>query len=171
MVPLISADKNLAIGFRYNNRFYFDFKSNFGWWGRDKPSNPSTANYYNTDISHVITMTDNNLIQSEAHIDKFDAVYVLNAGYNYPLVKSKKITISLFAGIGLALTREVIYDRYVNDYDWSSFQGTWWAEKRNPNTNVNINAGIELAFRNGGGILLGMDSYTSSLHVGYVIQQ
>ena len=152
----LSTDKNLNIGWKWtsNSGIYIDLKSNFGAWGNDKPENSNTPNFYDQSQSHVMTMTDNNLVQPNAFIDEFDTVAILNGGYNIPIFRTNNSTISLFGGVGVIYRHQVTYDRYVNNDDpsWSSFNGTWWLVKPKTKTNINVNSGLELSFKDGFGV-------------------
>ena len=74
--------------------------------------------------------------------------------------------------MGVIYRHQVTYDRYVNNDDpsWSSFNGTWWLVKPKTKTNINVNSGLELSFKDGfGGVMIGYDSYTSAINVGITI--
>ena len=155
----LSTDKNLNIGWKWtsNSGIYIDLKSNFGLWAKDKPSDYDSAF---DDLDWILY--DMNSTFQDRTVDESSSVYVLNVGYNSPLLKTKSITLSLFTGPGLAIISEKTYDRYRPEF----LNKNYYHSSKEIKTEFNINAGLELSFKDGFGGMIGYDSYTSAINLG-----
>ena len=106
---LVGLDENIPFGARLGlKNFYIDFKSNFGMYAKNEPSDYDSA----FDDYSWVTNTMNGTYQ-DSSVDSSASVYVLNLGLNLPLVKTSSTTLSLFGGPGMYIANQVTYDRYL----------------------------------------------------------
>ena len=159
--PIIGFGNDFLIGSRLQVFFvYLDIKTNFGLWGRDKPSDYDRAF---DDLDWITNDMQGYFLDSTT--DESSATYILNLGYTIPILKSKNSYFSIFIGPGLAMVNEVKYDRYTEQY----LNENYYHTTKKLKTNFNINLGVELKLRDTLGVLFGVDSYNSSMFVGVSI--
>ena len=152
--PIIGVGDDVLIGLKFSlDNFYIDFKSNFGWWGTDMPSD------YDHDFGELdFILYDMNSTLVDTVIDESDSIYVINVGYMFPLVNTKNYIFSISIGPGLALVHGIKYDRYENNV----IRRPIYYSTKNNNTILNLNIGFEIANRSGFGLVSGIDSYNKS---------
>ena len=160
--PIIGVGDDILIGLKFSlDYFYIDFKSNFGLWGTDMPSN------YDNDFADLdFILYDLNGTLVDSNLDESDSVYVINVGYILPLIKTKNYIFSVSMGPGLALLNQIKYDRYtsvINGTPREKIGGAYlYSTSKINNTILNLNIGFEIANSSGFGLVCGFDSYNNS---------
>ena len=156
--PIIGVGDDFLVGSRLHfNNFYIGFKSNFGFWGKDKPSDYDSAF---DDLNWILNDMDGYFLDSYTYTSS--AVYILNTGYSFSTLKTKDVNLSIFLGPGLAMVNEVKYDRYTEQY----LNENYYVTQKQLNTKVNINMGVMMTLKSSIGFILGLDSYNSSFFTG-----
>ena len=157
----VGLNENIPFGVRFGlKNFYFDFKSNFGLYAKNEPSDYETF----SDDYDWVTQTMNSTYQ-DTSVDNSASVYVFNLGLNLPLIKTSSTTFSLFAGPGMHIANQVTYDRYLQP----TLNDNYYVTSNKYDYAFNINLGIEIAFKNSIGLLVGIDSKSESVNAGITI--
>ena len=134
-----------------------DIKSNFGLWAKDKPDD------YERDFDDLGWIrNDMGATLQDSSTDDSSAVTILNLGLSLPIIKRKKITTSIFAGIGFLFNVKKTYHRYTEQY---LNQNYYYTSKEIENK-FNINIGFEVAPKNSPVITFAYDTAQSSAYLG-----
>jgi hypothetical protein len=155
---ILGLDSNIPVGVKVASaNFYLDIKSNFGLWSKDKPDDYDRAfddlNWIRNDMGATL---------KDSSTDDSSAVTILNLGISLPIIKRKKITTSIFAGIGFLFNAKKTYHRYTTQY---SNENYYYTSKEMENK-FNINIGFEIAPKNSPVITFGYDTAQSSASLG-----
>ena len=158
---VVGLDENIPFGVRFAlKNFYLDFKSNFGMYANNEPSDYKS---FADDYSWV-TNTMNSAYQ-DTSVDNSASVYILNLGLNIPLIKTSSTTFSLFGGPGMYIANQITYDRYLQP----TLNDNYYVSSNKYDYQFNLNFGLEIAFKNSIGLLLGIDSKSKSVNAGITL--
>ena len=153
---ILGLDSNIPVGVKIGSALYLDIKSNFGLWAKDKPDD------YERDFDDLGWIrNDMGATLQDSSTDDSSAVTILNLGLSLPIIK-KKITTSIFAGIGFLFNVKKTYHRYTEQY---LNQNYYYTSKEIENK-FNINIGFEVAPKNSPVITFAYDTAQSSAYLG-----
>ena len=152
----VGLDENIPFGIRYAKKsFYIDFKSNFGMYATNQPIDYKDY----ADEYFWVTNTMNSTYE-DSSFDESSSVYVLNIGFNLPVYKNTKSTISIYGGPGVYMTKQTNYDRYVQP----DLNENYYVSTSNNNYDFNLNFGLEIAIKKSLGFLIGLDSKSKAFN-------